>query len=220
VAFDLKVPTLIAGCKASGLICKLVSTPLWNLLENKTINILEMNRYYLMLKTGLQVAATNVLDFMLGRVRPFGDEVEIREDLVYESLVEQSEYDNECESFLSVILVALAKYVNRKFEDFLPGDIYSDPSDELKSKVGSVEKHNKFSERIFAYFDNLLRFKPHINTLASEAYITFSVNRTGELLSTKSEEESSALVEAARKEVSVIMKNFKVRQENIKEHRR
>ena len=56
-----------------------------------------------MLKTGLQVAATNVLDFMLGRVRPFGDEVEIREDLVYESLVEQSEYDNECESFLSVI---------------------------------------------------------------------------------------------------------------------
>jgi hypothetical protein len=48
VAFDLKVPTLIAGCKASGLICKLVSTPLWNLLENKTINILEMNRYYLM----------------------------------------------------------------------------------------------------------------------------------------------------------------------------
>ena len=179
-----------------------------------------MNRYYLMLKTGLQVAATNVLDFMLGRVRPFGDEVEIREDLVYESLVEQSEYDNEYESFLSVILVALAKYVNRKFEDFLPGGIYSDPSDELKSKVGSVEKHNKFSERIFAYFDNLLRFKPHINTLASEAYITFSVNRTGELLSTKSEEESSALVEAARKEVSVIMKNFKERQENIKEHRR
>jgi hypothetical protein len=79
-----------------------------------------------------------------------------------------------CESFLSVILVALVKYVNRKFEDFLPGGIYSDPSDELKSKVGSVEKHSKFSERIFAYFDNLLRFKPHINTLASEAIFFIS----------------------------------------------
>ena len=91
-----------------------------------------------MLQTALQDAATNMPDFVLGRARPFRDEVEIREDLVYESLVEQSEYDNDCESFLSVSLVALAKYVNRKFEDLLPGGIYSDPSDELKSKVRSV----------------------------------------------------------------------------------
>ena len=219
VAFDLKVPTYIAGCKALGLISKLVSTPLWNLLENKNINILDMNKYYLMLKNGLEDAAENVSDFMTGKVKPLGD-VEIKEDIVYECLTESGEYDNECEMFVSVILAALAKYVSTKFKDFLPGGIYSDPTDEMKAKVVSVEKHNKFSERIFVYYDNLLRFKPHISTLASEAYVAFSINKTGQWLKEMSEEDSNAIVAAARKEVANIRRQFKQRQTIIKEKRK
>ena len=83
-------------------------------------------------------------------------------------------FDNHCETFLSVVLSALCKYVTRKFEDFLPGGKFENTSEEVKDSVRSVEKHNKLSERIFAYYDNLLKFKPHITTLASEAYVSFS----------------------------------------------
>ena len=87
VAFDLGIPAFVSGCKALGLICKLVTTPLWSLLENKTINILQMNKYYLMLKNGLQDAANNISEFMVGNLRPVGEEVPVKEDIVYESLI-------------------------------------------------------------------------------------------------------------------------------------
>ena len=35
VLHDLQVPFFLAGCKALGLICKLVTTPLWHLIEKK-----------------------------------------------------------------------------------------------------------------------------------------------------------------------------------------
>jgi hypothetical protein len=119
-----------------------------------------------------------------------------------------------------VILSALAKYVTSKFKDFLPGGIFSEPTDEMKTKMMSVEKHNKFSESVFAYYDNLLRYKPHISTLASEAYIAFSVNKTGQWLKSKSENTSKALVAAARKDVQNLRKQFKLRHEVIREKRR
>jgi hypothetical protein len=36
---DLKTPFFIAGCKALGLISKLITTPLWNVIENKNVSI-------------------------------------------------------------------------------------------------------------------------------------------------------------------------------------
>lgn len=220
VAFDLDVVTYVAGCKALGLISKLVSTPLWNLLEDKSINILDMNKYYLMLKSGLQEATENVNGFMTGTVRPFGEEVYVKEDIVYDTLVAPSHYDDDCEMILSILLAALTKYVVQKFKDFLPGGVFSQPSEEMKVKMKSVEKHNKFSERVFAYYDNLLRYKPHVNTLASEAYIAFAVNKTGKWLKEQPEDKATELVSSARKEVAVIRRNFKNRQEIIKQRRR
>ena len=220
IAFDLSVASYVAGCKALGLVCKIISTPFWNLLEDKNINILEMDEHYVRLKSGLRDAAENVPEFMQGKVRPFGDSVRVKEDMVYDSLIEPSQYDTDCELFLSVILGALSKYVEQKFKDFLPGGLYSRPSDEQKSKAESVEKHNKFSERVFAYYDNLLRFKPHIQTLASEAYVAFTINKTGEWLNEKSSGEIKRLVSKARKEVHSLRLTFKRRKDIIMQRRR
>jgi cyanate lyase len=173
-----------------------------------------------MLKCGLQEATQNVAGFMTGHVRPFGDEVHVKEDAVYDALVAPSVYDNECELMLSVILSALTKYVVKKFKDFLPGGEFSEPTEEMKRKMQSVEKHNKFSERIFAYYDNLLRYKPHINTLASEAYIAFAINKTGKWLKEKTDEKIHELLASARKEVADIRRKFKYRQTVITERRR
>ena len=85
-----------------------------------------------------------------------------------------------------------------------------------RDTTNSVEKHNKFSEYVFAYYDQLLRFKPNIQTLASEAYVMFSVNRTSDWLNQKSPEDLENLLCHARKNVSSIQKQFKVRKDEIK----
>lgn len=56
----------------------------------------------------------------------------------------------------------------------------------------------KFSKRAFAHYDSLFRYKPH-NTLASEAYIAFAINKTGKWLKEKLDDEVDELFASARK---------------------
>lgn len=49
VAHDISVPEYVAGAKALGLISRHITGPLWSLLENKSIHILEMNENYFQL---------------------------------------------------------------------------------------------------------------------------------------------------------------------------
>ena len=55
---------------------------------------MDTKKYYLKLKTGLQDASNNVAEFMLGNIRPSGEHVKCKEDLVYDALVEPSVYDS------------------------------------------------------------------------------------------------------------------------------
>lgn len=43
VSMDLAVPEHLAGCKALGIINKVITGPLWRVLEEKGITILDMN---------------------------------------------------------------------------------------------------------------------------------------------------------------------------------
>ena len=43
---DIQVPEYLAGCRALGVINKIVTGPLWHLLESSDISITEMNEYY------------------------------------------------------------------------------------------------------------------------------------------------------------------------------
>ena len=43
---DIQVPEYLAGCRALGLINKVVTGPLWRVLESPDISITDMNDYY------------------------------------------------------------------------------------------------------------------------------------------------------------------------------
>ena len=47
---DLKTPSLIAGCRALGLIDKIITGPLWRKLEESTTSVLKMGSTYCELK--------------------------------------------------------------------------------------------------------------------------------------------------------------------------
>ena len=114
----------------------------------------------------------------------------------------------------------MAQYITEKFVDYFPEGKFTGLSQEAHDKLRSLEKHNKFSEYVFANYDQLLRFKPHIQTLASEAYVMFGVNRTTDWLNQKSTEDiKTHLSEAARRDVPEVMKQFKLRKGEIKRRR-
>ena len=87
VLHDLQVPIYIAGCKALRMVSKFVSTPLWILLEDRSVSLLEMDKHYLMLKNGLQEVFKCVNEFMCVRVLPQGNSVEIKKDSVHDCLI-------------------------------------------------------------------------------------------------------------------------------------
>ena len=98
---------------------------------------LDMNVKYLELTTFLRDSAINVVEFMLGNMRPFQD-IEIKEDFWFEELVKPSGFDDDYSALLSVILPALAKLAEERFRDQLPGGIYSEPSLDLQRQTTSI----------------------------------------------------------------------------------
>ena len=84
----------MAGCKALSLICKLITTSLWNLIVDKTINIIDMNERYLQLVTFLKDSENIMEDFLTGKVHPLPD-MAVKEDVMFEALKAESEYDTD-----------------------------------------------------------------------------------------------------------------------------
>ncbi|XP_033731138.1 uncharacterized protein LOC117320739 [Pecten maximus] len=215
VLHDLNTSFFIAGCKALGLICKLVTSPLWNLIEKKEIHIMDMNRHYLQLTTFLSDASNNLDDFMCGQILPFGEDTYVKRDKLYEKLITPSQYDGETCTILGIILPAIAKLAKNHFRDHLPCGKFANPSEELKETTKSVAKHNKFSESVFAYLDGLMRYKPHIKTLSAEAYVMFSMNKTKTWLESKDNEEVNSQLEDAYKNVARTREFYKARRDEI-----
>ena len=66
VLSDIQVPEYLAGCKALGLVNKIVTGPLWRILETSDISILEMNEYFQMLITHLDLWSLDSTDVLSG----------------------------------------------------------------------------------------------------------------------------------------------------------
>ena len=159
----------MAGCKALGLISKFITTPLWNTIENKDISISIMNARYVQQLTYLENSTQNIENFLQGNLILF-ENVPIKKDKVYYSLTEQSDFDHHVIVILCIILPALAKLVRHQYDAHLPGGTL-ETVNEVQSAKASVDKHNKYPERVIAYADHILTAKPNLTTLALESHI-------------------------------------------------
>ena len=122
VLHDLQTLFFMAGCKALGLVCKIITSPLWNLIANKSINIMDMNLHYLQLVTFLKDANNNLHAIMPGEIQPFPN-VPLMKDILYKTLIEESEVDEDCMVILSATLTGLAKLAQKLYADHLPNEI-------------------------------------------------------------------------------------------------
>ncbi|WAQ97078.1 hypothetical protein MAR_029768 [Mya arenaria] len=213
VLHDIQIIEYLAGLKALGLVSRLITGPLWCLIEKTPVHILDMNTHYLALVNFFKDASQNINLFMTGNLLLFGEETELNKDAMFDSLTLEWEHDDKVEVFLQVIFPALRELSNRIFVDHLPGGKWENVTDDVRAKSISCQKHNKFAESVFRFLDQLLRKKPNISDLASEAYIMYTANKTQQWLTSKTEEEKQTLITDAMKNVKTI--NFKTRHSEI-----
>ena len=89
---NIEVPEYVAGCKALGLVNKIITGPLWRVLESD-VTILEMNDYFQTLVTHLDMWALDATSVLCGETILFPD-FPPSEDVIWQHLIMPSEHDS------------------------------------------------------------------------------------------------------------------------------
>jgi len=122
ILHDLKTPEYLAGVKALGLISKFITCPLWHLLEDKSVNILDINERYQQLVTFLNTdALADLANFMSGHLQLFGNDTYVVKNQIYYSLIKPSPYDDIVQKYMEILLPSLGEVNVRLFKPYLSG---------------------------------------------------------------------------------------------------
>ena len=218
VLSDIQIPQYLAGCKALGLINKIVTGPLWRVLESSDVSILDMNNRYQKLKSCFDEWSCGATCVLTGTAVLF-DDFPPKEDAIFNALISPSEYDATSQEILQTLFASLSLLVSRFVEDHLPEGKYHNPSTQLQTETRSVPKTNIVSEREFAQLDRLLYQKPNATTLCLEGMILFANNKTSRWLYSKSPEERHDLLKKARDIAPEFKQLYKVRRLTMLEER-
>ena len=216
---DVSNDVNVAGSKALGLINKNITGPLWRILESG-IQVTDLPQYYTKLKEFLdQCTETNINTFMTGEKIPFGTEF-VKKDDVWQALTTPSSHDGKVEIMLLSIFKSFQLLLDRLLVDHSPiMTSLKENKEKLHTETKSVPTTNVISERDFAIFDRLIREKPNASTLALEAHILFTNNKTSEWFTRKSEKERDKMMADARKNAPLYRKRYQQRKLQIEEER-
>ena len=112
---------------------------------------------------------------------------------------------------------SLVAYFRDALKEHLPGgELYNLTSEEVKG----VPTHNKYVERMFGYWRQLMRYMPNVRECTAEVFTLYACNHTGEWLQAKSDDDRRAIIAKARKDVPSIRRKYKERRAEIELARR
>ena len=214
---DIQVPEHVAGCHALGLINKIITGPLWRVLESPDVSILEMNSYFNTLVTKLDIWSQDASMLLQEDAELYSD-YPPKKDQIWDHLLAPTGHDAVTQEVLEILCHVFSALLSRLVQDHLPGGTHYNPSAKLTSETKSVSKTNVVSERDFGKLDCLLREKPNASTLSLEAMILFSSNKTMKWLNSKSAEVQH-LLQIARQKAPDFKRLFKQRKQDIMEGR-
>ena len=191
---DLRSADYLAGCKALGLIGKLVTGPLWRLIGDKSIHMADFLKLIKQLISSLDSIDYNKIssgEFL----PPESLNWTIKRDVVYNKL-ETRDSDPLVIEKLKVIVPAITKLLQEQYESLFNGpEVMEALRETTKSVV--LPKNNKFAKFVFAYAGQILRYKPNISHLAQNAYLVYCLNKTDKWLHSRSEAERTELIKYA-----------------------
>ena len=219
VLSDLSVSKYLAGCKALGIIDKVVTGPLWRHLMQSTTSILEMSAVYTRMAKKFEEWGQDAQG-VIERQQHLFDEDHHENDIVADSLFAPTSEDPMVQEVLQLLFKSFTLTVQRLLPDHLPGGVYHAVTDAaIIEETKSVPTTNLAPERDFAVLDRLISQKPNATYIALESVILFSHNKTSEWLKGKSQSERKRLLQAARTLTAVHKSNFRKRREEIEAQR-
>lgn len=219
VLTDICIPQYIAGCKALGIIDKVVTGPFRRKMESSTVSILDMSEVYSKMKGKFDRWGKDARLIMDNEEVLFPEFTNCN-DLVAEELYMPSAFDVMAQEILELLFKSFSSTTQRLVLDRLPGGQFHSTSDsQIVREVKCVPKTNVAPERDFAALDRLLSQKPNATYIALESLLLYSQNQTAEWLLGKTEEEKERLFSAARTLTSIHKANFKKRRDEIERKR-
>ena len=181
VHWDLGVIAYRVGCRALGLIEKLVSGPLWKIIS-KEKQILNMSAHYQDLLSFFEVCADDASAFMKGD-KTFCDFAFVNQDACYRKLITPDELiDDMTKQALEIIFSGLAVVTRQMLHDHVgDGKFANGRNDqELVKETQSVDTTNVEAKQDFGMLDRLMKLKPKALDIVHESIIMFTRNKTGE----------------------------------------
>ena len=216
---DLQINAFIAGCRALGLISKLVTGPLWRILEDESVHVLDMTSKYQHMLHTFERWAEDASEVLKGDVILF-EGYNVVKDQCFQKLVEASaEFDVLTLQALELIFAALVVKTKRLLADHLEGGKYEAPSEEQKNESKTVVKTNVMPERDFGMLDRLIMEKPRSTTLVLEGIIMFNKNKTGAWRDKLPQEKRALVMQMVRQSKDQQRKVFATRQLAIRQRR-
>ena len=215
VLSDLSVPKYIAGCKALGIIDKIVTGPFWRHPVHSGVTILEMSSTYSKMHALFEEWGQDA-QCVIDREKGLFDDHECKNDIVADKLFQPTSDDLMVQELLQLLFKLFALTAERLLSDHLQGGDYECVTDTVLIKeTKSVPLTNVAPERDFAVLDRLISHKPNATTIALESIILYSHNKTSNWLKNKPQSEQNKLIEAARTLTKVHKANFCKRRKEI-----
>lgn len=219
VLADLKNPIFMSGCRALGLIDKIVTGPLWRKIVESSMSALKMGSVYCEMKQKFDSWSNDACALIEGSA-VFIEGANFHVDEVWTALVESNSNDAMTQELLQLLFSAFSVTTQRLLLDHLPGGKYHNVTDkEIIEETASVPTTNVSPERDFAVLDRLLREKPNATLVALEAMILFSHNKTSSWMEQLTCDERKRLLQAARTLAPTIREKFRARRQEIEARR-
>ncbi len=217
---DIKKPFVAAGCRVLGLFSKLVSAPLWRLLEGGQ-HIMDMNTHYLQLVRFFERTCEDPAAFLRGEDCPFSEDL-VDRDAVFRALIIPSteEIENHVGPITHALFTALHQLILRMVKDHLPGGRYEEVGPQDRATMQSVIPHNKLPEFVFGQLDFLVRYRPNASALVNESFLMYAMNKTGQWLENLDPAEKETLLSSVHKEKRKYRELFKDHSRLIAEDRK
>ena len=126
----------IARCRALGLINKIITGPLWRVLESPDVSILEMNSYFNTLVTKFDIWSQDASMLLQEDAELYSD-YPLKKDQIWDHLLPPTGHDAVTQEVLEILCHAFSALLSR---DHLPGGTHYNPSAKLTSETKSVSK--------------------------------------------------------------------------------
>ncbi|XP_071501580.1 uncharacterized protein [Diadema antillarum] len=214
VGADLRVSQYLAAARALGLIDKLVTAPLWRVI-NESSHIAEMNQQYANLHTCFVRWADDASQFMRG------DDVLFEgkhnpDDPVFKSLVTpNAELDQMTKQVLELVFLTFCQVTENMLQDHLGSGEHAKMGEEQVRATQSVPRTNVGVERDFSMLDRLIHLKPSASMLVYESIIMGVKNKTSEWRKGLSVTDREELMEYARRSVTAQKEEYAKRAKHL-----